>query len=254
MLIHPVIEKMHQLRLLSMAKAFKEQLEQTAIENLNFEERLGLLIDREITARDNRRLQLRLNKAKLKHDASLEDVNYHIPRGLDKSLLLTLSQCNWVKEHNNILIIGPTGTGKTFLACAFAHKACLSGYTSLYYRLPRLLADLQLSKGDGRHKKNMETLAKVNVLILDDFGLTPFCDEHRRDLLELLDDRHEKHSTLVTSQLPIKLWHETIGNGTLADAILDRLVHNAYRLEMNGESMRKTKLANSMKKNDEQKI
>lgn len=241
MLIHPIIEKLQQLRLSEMAKILKEQREQPLIENLNFEERLGLLVDLEITARDNRRLQVRLRKAKLKHEASLEDVDYQTPRGLDKSLLATLSQCQWVKSRHNILIVGPCGTGKTFLGCAFAHKACLSGYTSSYNRLPRLLADLQLGKSDGRYTKCMAELAKVDVLILDDFGLTPFTDEHRRDLLELLDDRHERRATIVTSQLPVKLWHETIGNGTLADAILDRLVHNAYRIEMQGESLRKAK-------------
>jgi DNA replication protein DnaC len=240
-LIHPVIQKLQELRLSTMAKILKEQQEQPAIENLSFEERLGLLIDVEMTARDTRRLETRLRKAKLKHDACIEDIDYQTPRGLDKSLLTTLSQCQWIKSHHNILIVGPCGTGKTFLGCALAHKACLSGYAAHYERLPRLLADLQLGKGDGRYKKCMDNLAKVDVLILDDFGLTPFSDEHRRDLLELLDDRHEKRSTIVTSQLPVKLWHETIGNGTLADAILDRLVHSAYRLEMKGESMRKTK-------------
>ncbi len=241
MLIHPVIEKLKQLRLQAMANTLKNQDTQLGIEDLNFEERLGLLVDIELTDRENRRLQTRLRKAKLKHDACVEDIDYQSPRGLDKSLLITLMHCQWIKVHQNILIVGPTGTGKTFLACALAHKACLTGYSAGYYRLPRLLSDLQLSKGDGRYGKIMEELNKVNVLILDDFGLAPFTDDHRRDLLELLDDRHEKHSTIVTSQLPVKVWHETIGNGTLADAILDRLVHNACRFEMKGESMRKTK-------------
>lgn len=241
MLIHPVIEKLQQLRLSAMVKILKEQHTQSGVEDLSFEERLGLLVDIELTDRENRRLQTRLRKAKLKHDACLEDIDYQSPRGLDKSLVATLMHCQWIKAHQNILIVGPTGTGKTFLACALAHKACLSGYTACYHRLPRLLSDLQLGKGDGRYRKTMEDLSKVDVLILDDFGLTPFTDDHRRDLLELLDDRHQKRSTIVTSQLPVKLWHETIGNGTLADAILDRLVHNASRFEMKGESMRKTK-------------
>lgn len=241
MLIHPVIQKLQQLNLHTMAKTLKEQTEQAIFENLNFEERLGLLVDMEMTMRDTRRLQARLRKAKLKHDACAEDIDYQTSRGLDKSLLANLLQCQWVQSHHNLLIVGPCGTGKTFLACALAHKACLKAHTSQYERLPRLLADLQLCKGDGRYKKRMDEIAKVDVLILDDFGLTPFIDEHRRDLLEILDDRHEKKSTIVTSQLPVKLWHETIGNGTLADAILDRLVHSAYRLEMKGESMRKTK-------------
>lgn len=252
MLIHPVIEKLNQLRLQAMAKMLKEQYGKSHVENLNFEERLSLLIDIEITDRENKKLQTRLRKAKLKHDACLEDVDYQTQRGLDKSLLSSLSECQWTKSHKNILIVGPTGTGKTFLSCALAHQSCLSGYTANYHRLPRLLADLQLGKGDGRYKKRIEELAKVDVVILDDFGLTPFTDDNRRDLLELLDDRHEKRSTIVTSQLPVKLWHETIGNGTLADAILDRLVHNAYRLEMKGESMRKMK--NKLNKNNLQGV
>lgn len=240
MLHHPVIEKLKQLRLSEIASQLKNQIDHPEIKNFSFEERLGLLIDMEITARDNKRLQARLKKAQLKHQASVEDIDYQTPRGLDKSLLLKLSDCAWVNSHN-ILIVGPTGTGKTFLACAFAHKACLLNHAANYYRLPRLLADLSLSRGDGRYKKIMENLAKTNVLILDDFGLTPFTDENRRDLLELLDDRQDKRSTIVTSQLPVKLWHETIGNSTVADAILDRLVHNSYRFEMIGESMRKKK-------------
>ena len=202
---------------------------------------MGLLIDCEITARENRRLQSRLKKANLHQPACMEDIDYHAPRSLNKSLLATLAQCQWVLSHHNILIVGPTGTGKTFLSCALAHKACLMGYTARYVRLSRFLSDLQCAKGDGRYGKLMEELAKINVLILDDFGLSPFTDEQRRDLLDVLDDRHNRSSTIVTSQLPTKLWHETIGNETLADAILDRLVHNAHRIEMRGESMRKVK-------------
>jgi DNA replication protein DnaC len=170
----------------------------------------------------------------------MEDIDHRSHRNLDKSLLATLSQCQWASSHQNILIVGPCGTGKTFLACALAHKACLSGYTVLYYRIGRLLSELQLNKGDGQYGKRMGDLAKTDVLILDDFGLSPLIEEHRRDLLEILDDRHDKRSTIVTSQIPIKLWHESIGNETLADAILDRLVHNSHRLEIKGESMRKT--------------
>lgn len=249
MLLHPIISKLQQLNLHTMAQSLRDQQGQNNLDEIPFEDRLGLLVDLEITSRDTKRLQARLRKAKLKHDACCEDIDYQTPRSLDKVLLASLMQCQWVKGHQNILIVGPCGTGKTFLACALAHKACLQGNTAQYERLPRLLADLQISKGDGRYKKLMDSMAKIDVLILDDFGLTPFSDEHRRDLLELLDDRHDKKCTIVTSQLPVKLWHETIGNGTLADAILDRLIHSAYRIEMKGESMRKTrsKLTNEVK-------
>lgn len=253
MLLNPITHKLQQLRLHAMAKAFKEQLELPTITHLSFEERLGLLVDLEVTARENRRLQTRLRNAKLQQSACLEDIDYHSPRNLDKALLSTLSQCQWVSSHHNILIVGPCGTGKTFLACALAHKACLHGYTAHYCRISRLLSELQLNKGDGQYSKRISELAKLDVLILDDFGLSPLTDEQRRDLLEILDDRHDKKSTIVTSQIPVKLWHETIGNETLADAILDRLVHNSHRLEIKGESMRKTRNKEKIKTNTKEK-
>lgn len=241
MLVNPTLYKIQQLRLHTMAAAFKEQLESPTITCLSFEERLGLLIDAEVSARENRRLQQRLRKARLHQSACIEDIDYHSPRHLDKPLLATLTHCQWVPSHHNILIVGPCGTGKTFLACALAHKSCLSGYTSLYCRVGRLLSELQLGKGDGQYSKRMTELAKTDVLILDDFGLSPLTEDHQRDLLEILDDRHDKRSTIVTSQVPVKLWHDCIGNETLADAILDRLVHNSYRVEIKGESMRKAR-------------
>lgn len=250
MLVNPIIHKLQQLRLHAMVKAFKDQLEEPTINQLSFEERLGLLVDVEVTSRENRRLQTRLRNARLQQSACLEDIDYHSPRHLDRSLLATLSQCQWITSHHNVLIVGPCGTGKTFLACALAHKACLYGYTAHYCRISRLLSELQLGKGDGQYGKRMHELAKADVLILDDFGLTPLVDEQRRDLLEILDDRHDKRSTIVTSQVPVKLWHETIGNETLADAILDRLVHNSHRLEIKGESMRKIRSGDSKTKNN----
>ena len=239
MLTHPTLEKLHSLRLNGMLKALNEQQQMPEIDSLGFEERLALLIDREVTERENRRLQTRLNKAKLRHSCCLEDLDVKATRGLDKTLILTLALCTWIARHINVLICGPTGVGKSYLACALGHKACLEGYSSLYLRLPRLFEELRIAKADGRYGKLMLSYAKTDLLILDDWGLTPMTDHHRRDLLELLEDRYGKRSTIVTSQLPVAAWHESIGDPTLADAILDRLVHNAYKIELKGESMRK---------------
>lgn len=250
MLLHPTIESLKTLRLWGMVKALENQLNQPQIENMNFEERLGLIVDKEINDRENRRLQIRLRNASLKQEASMENIDYHASRGIDKKLVFTLANCQWIKTHRNILIAGATGTGKTYLSCALAHKACLEGSTVYYARLPRLLPELAMARGDGSYNKKMKQLAKTEVLILDDWGLAPLTDEQRRDLLEILDDRHEKCSTIVTSQLPIKLWHEAIGDKTLADAILDRLIHNAYRLELKGDSMRKSRSNNNLNKEE----
>jgi DNA replication protein DnaC len=239
MLTHPTLDKLQALKFTGMATALAEQMQMPDIEELSFEERLGLLIDREATERDNRRLSSRLRRAKLKHNAALEDIDYRHPRGLDKSLIQSLAACQWVKEHLNILLTGPTGVGKTWLACALAQKACREGYTILYLRLPRLLQEMAIAKGDGRYPKLLATLAKTDVVILDDWGLAKLTAEHRRDLLEILEDRHGTRSTLVTGQFPIEKWHDVIGDPTLADAILDRLVHNAYKINLKGGSMRK---------------
>jgi DNA replication protein DnaC len=241
MLTHPTLEKLQRLKFTGMAAALAEQLQMPDIEELAFEERLGLLIDREVTERENRRLSSRLRRARLKHQAALEDIDYRHPRGLDKSLIQSLAACRWVTEHLNILITGPTGVGKTWLACALAQKACREGYTALYLRLPRLLQEMAIAKGDGRYPKLLATLAKTEVLVLDDWGLAKLSAEHRRDLLEILEDRHGTRSTLATSQLPIEKWHDLIGDPTLADAILDRLVHNAYKINLKGGSLRKRK-------------
>lgn len=189
----------------------------------------------------NRRLSSRLRRAKLKHNAALEDIDYRHPRGLDKSLIQSLAACQWVADHLNILITGPTGVGKTWLACALAQKACREGHTAQYLRLPRLLQEMAIAKGDGRYPKLLATLAKTEVLILDDWGLAKLTAENRRDLLEILEDRHGSRSTVATSQLPLEKWYDMIGDPTLADAILDRVVHNAYKINLKGGSMRKRK-------------
>lgn len=239
MLIHPTVEKLSQLRLTGMAKDLEEQGRMADVEALGFEERLGLLVDREETERGNRRLQRRLRKAKLRHSASIEDIDFRYPRGLDKSLMLELSQCRWVGEHLNVLLTGSTGVGKSYIACALAQKACREGYTSAYQRISRLFEELNLAKGDGRYGKLLGSLAKTDLLVLDDFGLSKLTNEQCHDLLEIMEERHGLKSTIITSQLPVKQWHDVMGNPTLADAILDRLVHNAYKIDMKGESMRK---------------
>lgn len=239
MLTHPTLEKLQTLRLSGMLKALSEQQQMPEIDTLGFEERLGLLIDREVTERENRRLETRLKKAKLRHSCCIEDLDFKASRGLDKALILSLATCTWIARGINVLICGPTGIGKSYLACALGHKACLEGYSTLYLRLPRLFEELRLAKADGRYGKLMLGYAKTDLLILDDWGLTPMTDPQRRDLLELLEDRYGKRSTIVTSQLPVPAWHEAIGDPTLADAILDRLVHNAHKIELKGDSMRK---------------
>jgi DNA replication protein DnaC len=242
MLTHPTLDKLQALRLTGMAKAFEEQMQMTGIEELGFGERLGLLVDREMTERDNRRLHNRLAKARLRQTAVVEDIDFRAPRGLDRQLFSALCSCQWVRDHQNILITGATGLGKSFLACALAHKACREGFTALYHRLPRLLPDLAIAKADGRYGKLLAALARTEVLVLDDWGLLAPTDGHRRDLLEIVEERYDRRSTIVTSQLPVGSWHDAIGDATLADAILDRLVHNAHRLELKGkESLRKTK-------------
>jgi len=241
MLNHPTLDKLQDLRFTGMAKALSEQMALPDIDELSFEERLGLLVDREMTEREDRRLTTRLRQAKLKQHACIEDIDFKQSRGLDKSLILDLAQCQWIKRHLNLLITGPTGVGKTWVACALAQKACREGFTSLYLRLPRLLQELPIAKGDGTYTRLMNRLAKVDVLILDDWGLSKLIAEQRRDLLEILEDRHDNRSTIVTSQLPLNQWHHIIGDPTLADAILDRLVHNAYKINLKGESMRKNK-------------
>ncbi len=206
---------------------------------LSFEERFGLLVDEECTTRDAARLRTRLRSAALRQSACLEDLDFRQPRGLDKSLIQKLAGGSWLRERLNCLITGATGVGKSYIACALAHQACRSGYRVRYLRLPRLLSDLDIARGDGRYRTLLGQFARLDLIVLDDFGLAVFTDSNRRDLLELLEDRYERRSTLITSQFPVEQWHTLIGDPTLADAILDRFVHNAYRIPLTGDSMRK---------------
>jgi DNA replication protein DnaC len=241
MLNHPTHEHLTQLRLFGMARALAEQASLPDLQSLTFEERLGLLVERERAERQNRLTTSRLRQARLKQAAVAEDIDYRHPRGLDKAVFRRLLTGDWVQAHQNVLITGPTGVGKTYLACALANAVCRQGRTALYQRLPRLFEELTIARGDGRYAKSMARLAKVDVLILDDWGLALLDDERRRDLLEVLDERYQTRSTLITSQLPVAHWHDSLGDPTLADAILDRLVHHAHPLNLVGESLRRLK-------------
>jgi DNA replication protein DnaC len=242
MLIHPTIEHMKSLRLFGMARALENQMELKEIRELSFEERIGMLIDAEKVARENKGLESRLKSAKLRLSACIEDLELRANRGLDRSSITALASADWVQSKQNILVTGPTGAGKTYLACALAQKACRLGYSVAYFRAPILFQDLAVAKADGRYRRLLTSISKRRLIVLDDFALAPLTDEQRHDLLEILEDRYEASSTIVASQLPIEHWHAVIGEPTIADAILDRIVHNAHQLNLKGESMRKKKI------------
>jgi DNA replication protein DnaC len=239
MLIEQAYEKMNAMKLFGMRDALSEQLELSSYDSLSFEERMGMLIDREWTDRENRKLERRMKAARLKIPASMEDIDYRASRGLDASLMRSLADCRWVPSHSTVLIVGPTGTGKTYLSCALADQAMRKGYSALYFRAPRLFSALLMSRADGSWPRFLSKLEKADVLVVDDWGLAPLTDGERRQFLEVLEDRHGSKSTIIASQLPVASWHEVIGEPTVADAILDRLVHNAHRIELKGASMRK---------------
>jgi DNA replication protein DnaC len=239
MLLQQTIEQLHALRLTGMAQALDDQRGQPDLDALTFADRFALLLEREVTARADRRLTRLLQLAKLRLAASVEELDFKAPRGLDRSVLLRLAASDWVRQHQVVLLVGATGTGKTFVACALGHSACRQGLRVRYARLPRLLQELALARADGSYGKALATLAKTDLLLIDDWGLAPLGDPERRDLLEVLEDRYGRRATLVTSQLAVEHWHELIGDPTFGDAILDRLVHHAHRITLHGQSMRR---------------
>jgi DNA replication protein DnaC len=239
MLHEPTIEKLYAMKLNGMAEAFTEQLKKPDITELSFEDRFAMLVDRQWTWKENRRMKRFLSNAKFKINGCIEDIDYRTPRGLDKSLVMKLAGCDWIQNAHNVIITGPTGVGKTYLACALGNRACRMGYSAYYLRIQKLFQDLTIAKGDGIYPKIMKKILKAKVLILDDLGLAPMNAQERRDLLEVVEDRHGLASTIVAAQVPIENWHENIRDPTIADAVLDRLVHNAYKINLKGESMRK---------------
>lgn len=241
MLTEQTLDKMNAMKLSGMADALRQQLGAGEHAQLSFEDRLGLLIDGEWTAREQRKLTKRLRSAKLRYAASLEDIDFKHPRGLDRQQVLSLGSCSFVEHRHNLLISGPTGIGKSYLACAFVERACRRGYNAVYLRLPRLLQQLAVARGDGSYTRILERLARLDLLAIDDWLLAPLRDSERRDLVEVVEDRSERASTLIASQLSAKDWHASIGDPNLADAICDRLVHNAHRIELTGPSKRRSK-------------
>lgn len=241
MLTNPTLDKLQRLRLTGMYDAYREQLESTRYDALAFDERFALLVDRQEADQDNRRLQTRLKKAKLRQSACVEDIDYRKSRGLNKTQVVALAECAWLRASENCIITGPTGSGKSYLACALGNQACRRGFSVLYFRASRLFGELAVARGTGRYETMLRTLLRCDLLIIDDWGTAFLTDEQRRDLFEIAEDRYGRRSTLIAAQLPPKHWHEIIGDPTLADAILDRIIHNAHTITLKGESMRKMK-------------
>jgi DNA replication protein DnaC len=251
MLRQQTIEKMNAMKLFGLCEAFEQQLSSSEYAELDFEERVGLMVDAEWTAREQRKLSRRLRGAKLRYPASLEDINFRAPRGLNRQQVLSLGQCGWVAQHHNLLITGPTGIGKSFLACAFVERACRSGFNGTYVRAPRLVHELAVARGDGSYSRLLTKLAKLDLLAIDDWLLHPLKESERRDLMEVIEDRAERGSTLIATQLPVKDWHGAIGDPNQADALCDRILHRAHRIALKGASLRKTKDAPKTPENGE---
>jgi DNA replication protein DnaC len=243
MLNQVTLDKMQGLRLLGMLAALEHQRRGSEHARLSFEDRFGLLVDAEWEARENRKLTNRLRQAKLRYQASLEDVDFNPRRGLDRKVVLALGTCQWLRERQSLVITGATGTGKSYLACAFVERACRSGFSAAYVRTARLLHELAVARGDGSYRRLLAKLAKLDLLAVDDWLLAPLSDAERRDVLEVFEDRSEQRSTLITTQLPVKSWHEAIGEASMGDAICDRIVHGAHRLLLKGPSMREVRAA-----------